>query len=227
MRVIRKIGFFSLLIVATFLVQNASALIVLPDSTYADIVGNWQGSRTYTEDNFNVLVEFAVYEVGNTTDVLGPGKSWTEQDLVTELVNELGMTGDYIYMYQIFQHVDEGYEDVTYFSILDINGDAIDEALMEGTTALDDGEEGISPAPIISETQGVWVWSFENGYISTGQHSYFLVFSSDSEPVAGNYKIEGPDYVPVPEVPEIPEPGMLALLGLGSAMAFMRRKKFV
>ena len=226
MRVIRKIGFFSLLIVATFLVQNASALIALPDSTYADIVGNWQGGRTYTEDDFNVLVEFAVYEVGNTTDVLEPGKSWTEQDLVTELVNELGMTGDYIYMYQIFQHQDEGYEDVTYFSILDIDGAAIDEALMEGTTALDDGEEGgISPAPIISETQGVWVWSFVNGYISTGQHSYFLVFSSDSEPVVGDYEIKGPeDDLPIPDVPE---PGTLALLGLSSAIAFIRRKKFV
>ena len=207
MRVIRKIGFFSLLIVATFLVQNASALIVLPDSTYADLIGSWQGGRTYTEDNFNVLVEFAVYEVGNTTDVLEPGKSWTEQDLVTELVNELGVTDDdYIYVYQIFQHQDEGYEDVTYFSILDIDGAAIDEALMEGTTALDDGEGGISPAPIISETQGVWVWSFADcGYISTGQHSYFLVFSSNSEPVAGDFEIN-PDDDDLP-IPDVPEPG--------------------
>jgi len=225
MRVMIKVGLLCLLVVATFLVENASALIVLPDSTYADLVGNWQGGRTYTEDNFNVLVEFAVYEVGNTTDVLEPGKSWTEQDLVTELVNELGMTGDYIYVYQIFQHQDEGYEDVTYFSILDVNGAAIDEVLMEGTAALDDGEGGISPAPIISETQGVWVWSFENGYISTGQHSYFLVFSRDSEPVAGSYEIKAPeDDLPIPDVPE---PGTLALLGLSSAIAFMRRKKFV
>ena len=70
MRVTREIGFFSLLLLAALLVQNASATLppMLPTSSYAD--GAWQGFRIYDEDLgggdfLRGRVDFAVYDTEN------------------------------------------------------------------------------------------------------------------------------------------------------------------
>jgi hypothetical protein len=213
MMVTRKFVFISLLAVAALLVQNASATLIgsLPDTSYLD--GQWYGSLIYEDEGFNVLIEYAVYDTLGGYEIAGidgyqaPGQ------------------GRYIYAYQIFQHQAEGYEDVAYFRILDIDENPISEALMQGTTALDDGAGGIAPTPLISQTQGVWTWGgSEDGYISTSEHSWLLVFSSNSEPVAGKYEIKNPsDDIPAP----IPDPATLTLLGAGSAILFKRRRRFI
>ena len=222
MRVIRKIGFFSLLIVATFLVQNVDAtlidLIYLPDSSYAEEVGNWQGHRIYEEEGCNVLVEFTVYD----TEFLDPVANPDESSLVNALQEELDLTGQYIYAYQIFQHQDEGYEDVETFRLLNADQTPLAQVL-DDIGSYDSGDGGKPPASASSE--GSWTWDWQGGLLSTGEHSWFLVFSSDSAPVVGNYDIEA--FEEGGDIPVSPEPGTLALLGLGSAIAFMRRKKFV
>ena len=208
MRVIRNITYLAFLLVLLILPKNASAtLIALPDSSYLD--GLWQGTSYYDDDDFNLRIDFAVY------DTLGGNEIAAIEGF------EAPGDGQYIYVYQIFQHVDEGYNEVAYFSILNLDGSAVDESLMQSTTALDDNNDGIAPDPLISETQGIWVWGGDTGYISTAQHSWFLVFSSDSAPIAGSYEVHAPGDIPVP----IPEPTTIALLGIGG-LAFLRKRKY-
>jgi len=204
MRVIRKIGFFSLLAAVILFAQDAAATLT---SSYHD------GYTIYNEDGLYLRIDFAVY------DTLHPdyGDEYLDNGI------EMPGTGQYIYAYQIFSHPFIGDEAVAHFAILDIVGNPIDETLMNGTGAQDDGDGGIAPMPIVSETQGVWKWTFDGGYISQGEHSYLLVFSSSQDWVKGSYEIEIPEEgdFPVP----IPEPAMITLLGISGALAICARRR--
>ena len=207
MRAIRNIAYLAFLLVLVILPKNASAtLFALPNSSY--LGGLWQGTSFYNDDGFNLRIDFAVY------DTLGG------DELAAIEGFETPGDGQYIYAYQIFQHPDDGYNEVTYFSILNFNGSTINESLMQCTTALDDNDDGIAPDPLICENQGIWVWGGDTGYISTAQHSWFLVFSSDSAPVTGSYEVQASSDIPVP----IPEPITVALLGFGVLTLFRKRK---
>ena len=218
MEVIRKIGLLSLLVVATLFVQNASATLapILPDSSYYD------GYVFYEEEVgpgvfLQGRIDFAVYD--------------TEGENGNEFENagfETPGTGRYIYAYQIFNDYDYFSEEaVAYFAILDIDGALIDEALVNGTSSQDDGEGGIAPA---ENSPRAWTWKEESdggyGYILAGEHSSFLVFSSDQDWTEGDYDIRGPgqDNLVVP----LPEPSTIAFLGIGGALTTcMRRRKSV
>ncbi len=197
MRVIRKICFLALLLVTALFIQNVSAALT---SSYYD------GFVRYDENGLHGRIDFAVYD----TLHLEYGGEYLDNGI------EIPGTGQYIYAYQIFNDPLASVE-VAHFAILDIYGAAIDEALMNATSAQNNGAGGIAPDPIVSVTQGVWKWTFDGGYISEGEHSRFLVFSSEQDWVEGSYEIKGPT--------SIPEPGILTLLGIGSAMAFIRRRK--
>jgi len=211
MGVMNKTCFLVLLVFMTLFIQNAGAAptLILPESSYMD--GAWQGYTIYDKDGFNVLVDFAVYDSG---DLKLPGES--------AFVSGLGdMSGQYIYAYQIFNHY-LATEDVGYFGIRDIDGNSVDPSLMADTGSQDDGEGGIEPVDL-SSWQGVWLFSQNAaGLIIAGTHSYFLVLSSDSTPVAGSCEIghEGP-------FPVVPEPTTITLLGLGGTMLLTRRRKVV
>jgi hypothetical protein len=214
MGVINKTCFLVSLVVMTLFIQNAGAgtTLILPDSSYMD--GAWQGYTIYDEGGFNVLVDFAVYDSENLEL---PGE--------TAFVNELGaMSGQYIYAYQVFNHLDAT-EDVGYFEIRDVDGNSIDQSLMADTGSLDDGEGGIEPLDP-SPWQGVWLFTEgAGGIIIPFTHSYFLVLSSDSTPVAGSFEIKGPSGEP--PVPDVPEPTTITLLGLGGIFLFAGRRQAV
>ena len=215
MRVIRKIGFFSLLAIVILFTQDASATLTslysLPDSTFAEEEDAWQGRREYEEGALEVFLAFCVYDTDN---LLKSGE--------IDLAAELDLTGQYIYAYQIWNHPTESFEEVPYFQILDIDENPINEALIKNDTgSYDDGTNGIAPTPQISETQGVW--EFEEGVLIPGKHSWFLVFSSDYAPVAGSFTFEQPSEQS--DMPVVPEPATMALLGLGSTLALIKRRK--
>ena len=69
MRVVRKIVFLALLLVITLCVPDSHAAIVdlwiLPSSSYAEAVDNWQGWTIYTEGDFNVRIDYTVYDIYN------------------------------------------------------------------------------------------------------------------------------------------------------------------
>ena len=213
MGVMNKTCFLVSLVVMTLFVQNAGAATILPESSYMD--GAWQGYTIYDKGDFNVLVGFAVYD-SQHLDPLGEEFAF---------VNGLGdMSGQYIYAYQVFNHY-LATEDVGYFEIQDIDGNSIDPSLMADTGSQDDEEDGIEPVDP-SPWQGVWLFSEDaGGIIISGTHSYYLVLSSDSTPVAGSFEIKGPSGDP--GVPDVPEPTTITLLGLGGTMILTRRRKTV
>ena len=222
MKVNRKNCTLFSLVLLLFLCLNASATYILPVSSYAEAQGAWQGSSLYEEDNFSVLVEFAVYDRDNL--------QYTDEiSLESDLSGILG-DGQYIYAYQLFNTTKEGYDEIAYFGLLDSLGAALDDLLTYGdSTAYDDsaynsGDGGVAPMPVDSETEFVWIWTFDGGYVAQSEHSWFLVFSSDYEPVAGDYEIRGPE-TPDNPVPGVPEPAMVVLFGIGNALLFLKRRR--
>jgi len=220
MRVIRKLGLLSLLVITTLFLQNASATIYLPVSSYAEAEGNWQGDQLYTdtENDLEVMVEFAVY---HTFSMTLPGE--------IAFINELGLSDPYpyIYAYQIFDLA--GSEEIASFAIFGIGEYPLD-VVEESINSVDDGQGGIEPKPkpdgahfTPSNTRGVW--GFEGGTLIAGEHSWFLFFASYSAPVLGSYEINGPEGPDFPVTPEIPEPATMALLFIGGAMMISARRR--
>ncbi len=214
MGMITKITLFSLLIVAALFVQNASAL---PLSSYAEAEDAWQGFSIYDEGDFDVLVEFAVYD----TDFLEkPGE--------IALAEELDMPGQYIYAYQLFNSRLGDYEAVGRFAIFGIDKYSLN-VYEESIGSHDDEQDGIRPSKEYfgsRRTKVVWKFEDKEGFsvISVGEYSYFLVFSSDSAPVRGDYEIGAAESDwPAPD--EIPEPAMITLFGIGSALMMLTRRR--
>ncbi len=209
MRVTRKVMCFCLLAVMSVAVQTASA--VLPHSTFGDDGTEvWGGSKTYQKDGLDVLVLFNVYD----TLLYSNEFAWAGKP-----------AGDrYIYAYQIANHPSRSTDDIGSFSLLNLAGNPILETLMHGTTALDDTGNGISPDPLPTEEQGAWMWSSTGGYIDPGEHSWYLVFSSNNAPTKGNFKVLTSSEIETePPIPEVPEPAMTALVGLGGMMLLSRK----
>ena len=204
----RKFGLFSLLLVATFAVQNASATYVLPESSYANDA--WRGRVRHEKGDFFVTIDYAVYDLHNPV-LQGE----------TDLAESLDMSGQYLYVYQLFNMPGE-YDEVVYFEILDIDGGELDKTMMNGTTSLDDETDGVAP---IDPSPSEGAWEFDWGVLIAGEHSHFLLFSSDNEPTRGSYTLEGRDEDDITVV--TPEPATIVLLGIGGAMALVRRRRTV
>jgi hypothetical protein len=215
MRVIRKIGFLSVFIAAVLFAQNAfAALVYLPDSSYTRD-GIWQGTKSSTENGYNVQVDFAVYDTMQ-------GVSAEE----SAFFDKLDLPGQYIYAYQVF--CAGGYqEEAVDFSVFSVSGKAMSVIEDSIGSSEDPGIGGIkSINEYFADSNKKGVWEFESGGLIalTSKHSWFLVFSSDMKPVKGDYdlkKREG-DF-PVP--PEIPEPGMLTLFGTSAVLTLLRKRK--
>ena len=199
----RKIGYLAVLVVAIFCVQNASATLT---SSYYD------GFTYYsTTEGLYGRIDFAVYddrdEYKSVTGWDAPG------------------TGDYVFAYQIFHNAANN-QPLAYFALLGIGGAPVD-----AIDSQDDQAGGIEPSDeYLNTSEGKGIWEFENGQGSgillAGDNSWFLVLSSETSWVRGQYEIKPAEsWTPVPADPDVPEPGTLALLCVGAATLFVRRSK--
>jgi hypothetical protein len=203
--VTRKIRPLTLLVVAALFAQDASATLApILESSYYD------GFVFYYEEGLFGRIDFAVYD---TLDV-----QYGDEYL------DVGITkpgdGRYIYAYQIFNDYSFSDESVAYFALLDISGNSIN---IDSITSQEDPEKGIEPGSMYfngDEYKVVWEFDGDAGYVIAGEHSWFLVFSSDNDWEAGSYEIKGPEDFPIP----IPEPATLALLGISSMLTFLKRR---
>jgi hypothetical protein len=220
MRAMKEICFFAMIVLismpAASSVAALTSLYSLPDSTFAAQQNNWQGRKTYDEGTgdarLNILVEFCVYD---TENLLKTGEK--------QLVDALNLSGRYIYAYQIWNHPTESKKELTTFQLLNDDGNEIhDAAFKNDTGCYDDGTNGVAPAPKVSTLQGAW--TFTPGDLTPGNHSWFLVFSSDNAPTKGDFTVTPSSGADLP-VSHNPEPGTVALLGVGSGLFAARRKK--
>jgi len=81
-----------------------------------------------------------------------------------------------------------------------------------------------------SSTIGIMgAWEFDDSLLVEGEHSYFLVLRSDIDWDWGTYTFNKnlADEPPVPGSLPNPEPGTIALLGIGTLLTLLRRKRSV
>jgi len=230
MKVTRKIKLLSVLISAAFLVQNASAN--LPHSSH------YQGRSYFDYGTLSGRVDFAVYDTRSYPDQLvgawGRNEDlpwWDDTDTEENNLDKYR----YIYAYQIFID-DESNYDIDYFAILGLGEnsvvkdpstdewpigsmDDIDDIITADAVAPDDDPYFASS----SEYGKMVVWEFTNGFLTAGDHSWFLVLGSYHDYTYGSYTFDKTvgDSGPVPN----PEPGSIALLGLGGVLTFIRTRK--
>jgi hypothetical protein len=188
------------------LVQNAMAL---PYSTYGDENG-WQGYKNYNKGGINMTLVFNVYDTAaNPTEFTWLGATAKPS------------TDRYVYAYQIINKSDS--EDISLFNLMETANNPVAQQFMHSSTTQWDGSEfSVAPDPKVSTEQGIWEWSAEGGYLSAGKNSWYLIFSSNCEPVKGTFKVEAASQS---NVPVTPEPCTLALFGAASALLAATRSR--
>jgi hypothetical protein len=205
------------LIVSACVAPNV--LASLPFSTYGQANG-WQGYAVYNEQGFNVVVRYAVY------DNLANAGEFNWQNTTVPMPP----TDRYIYAYQVFNVGTDTDKDVGYFNVLDIHKNPIAQSLMHGTQSQTDGAGGKTTDPVVSAAgdQGIWSWA-PDAYVKPGDHSWYLIYSSDRSPVNGTFEvgITPPDSnLPHPGGDNpVPEPTSIALLSLATGLFAAFRKK--
>jgi hypothetical protein len=209
-----KINLLIFFAAAILFVQTAGAatLTLLPESSH------YQGRsyfRTMTSDGIlSGRVEYAVY------DSLGG--------------NEFALTGGtgrYTYAYQIFNDGDDTASPLEYFSILGIGEGAINDMATDIGSVDDNSGGGIDATAMYFGVHDAntgpdkAIWEFEDGVLAIDAHSFFLVISSDFNYSTGTYSVlqSTSPQTPIPN----PEPGTLALLGVGSMLTLLRRRRSV
>ena len=202
MKITKKIGLVTALLVVILSAQNASAL-------YNSSLDEWEGNKSYTQDGFNLVLEWAVYTMAEN-----PFSGVTF------------LSGDqYIYAYQIINKTPS--QDVGFFSVLDLGGDPISQSLMHATQGISIAQSiNPYPNPSYDSEQGIWRWVTTSeggsGYVGEGHYSAYLVFSSPNAPTKGSFRIEPPENTP--PIPS-PEPGTIALFSVASGFLIMKHRR--
>lgn len=182
--------------------------VVLADTYYGsvDYDVDWNG------DQMTGTIEFGVYD----------DRAEFESDFIGAGLVAPG-DGDYVYAYRVTQSSVSG-SPLSYFAIL-----GLDEQNTSGFGALDDGFGGIEPSDYgFTDDDGYWQWGPGYGFIQENELSWLLVFSSEYDWKPGEYEIKGVgDEFPGPDDDgsEVPEPTMIALLGVGGAYLLRRKRK--
>lgn len=205
---------FCLLLFVVMFAGNAFAVLYeLPNSSFQG--GAWNGESTYSDNGFQALVQYAVYD---------------SQDGKNEWGYDAPGDGRYIYAYQIF-NANASTQDIGYFKLFGAEGSTLTGGEISGLGSQKDPtdtqfpEQGIKPfSGEFDNTEKKISWKFLNGdfgVIGLAQHSYFLIYSSNIAPVMGNYEIKPPPA----EIPQVPEPATIVLLGTGGLILLRKLRK--
>jgi hypothetical protein len=211
----KEIRLLSLLVVATLFVQNAAATL-LPYSSH------YQGRSYFSSADATGYVDFAVYDTHRPL-----GDEWTGAGFAAP------GGGQYVYAYQIFNNAGSA-KSIGSFTIMGINDPPTEHNLV-GINTINNQDPwefqpfmagGIEPSEWdFSATRATWkFWGLTDATLVAGEYSWFLIFSSTNDWVRGKYEMQPEGGFPITGNPE---PCTLALLGLGSAILFAKRKNSV
>jgi len=203
----KKISLLSLLAIVILCAVNVFAGL-LPGSSYR------QGTTYLGTPDDGVRVDFAVY------DTLG-GNEFADAGFTVPGADP----GQYTYVYEITNNVTGSDFPVRFFTLTGIGNGAITAMDIIGSTddsPLEPGNSGIAPDDTnFSADLSKASWVFNDSLIVLGEHSWFLILSSDHTPKAGNIQL-----TPISDegavVPN-PEPATLSLFGLGAML--LKRKR--
>jgi hypothetical protein len=215
----KRIRLLSLLFVSALFVQNAAATL-LPYSSY------YQGRDYFSGAGVSGYVDFAVYDTEGLYRNEWAGANYTAPG-----------DGRYIYAYQVFNDATST-DAIVAFTIMGLGG--IPHLLIgidtmtsqnpwENYQLITEGVEPTDTAVNIGDpnssipTQATWkFWGSSDALLVADEYSWFLIFSSDSPWVEGDYEVRTEGGSPITSNPE---PATLALLGAGSAILLTKRKK--
>jgi len=208
-KVMKAIGFLSVLVIAAMLTPDASAYLSSYSSSLND--NDWQGYKTYKNEDSSLscTLIFNVYD------------NIAHHSEVTAWAGNVDFPDRYVYAYQLFVDTSSTKE-VTFFSILQASGAAISNSLMHVTQAILGTGATTDPNPSDDAEQGKWKWSASVGLLSAGESSAYLVFSSPYAPVRGSFKVDTSVEEPPPVVPE---PSTIAFLCLASGFLVAGRNR--
>lgn len=202
MRATAKILLAGFVIAVTLFGLDASATFLLPDSSY------YEGSTYYdftTDDGFlRGRIDFAVYDTLGGNEFLNAGY-------------EAPGDGQFIYVYQIFNDYPLSDEAVAYFTLLGISETAIDAIGSE------DPGSGVEPSDAYCALSEA-VWEFDDGLIYAGEHSWFLILTSNNGWVPGEYEIKMAEDSDLP-VPDVPEPATFAMFAAAAGAIILKKRK--
>ena len=137
---------------------------------------------------------------------------------------ELDEQGRYVYVYEIFNYA---VSQITYFNIYGIGEGAVDDS-QDNIGTVDDGDGVDAESSYFNSDFTKATWVFGEGTLVYGQDSVFLVMYSDNPWVPGTYDFATDDEFPVMDDDEdinVPEPGTLILLSLGTLLTCRKSGK--
>jgi len=203
----KKVNSLGLLTVMLLLSTAAQATY---DSTFlaASNYGNngWEGRRFYNQNGVDAFVEYAVYDRNKIN--------------FPSIFGDVG-TGQYIYAYQAFNiNVSLTAESIMTFELLVTGKPSATSGITSKIDPTDFSGKGIETTHEID----TFKWTFKDGVFVYDKHSWLMVFSSNSGPVEGDFKLTTLDNGDAPPAPQTPEPATLALMAAG-AIGLMRKRK--
>jgi len=222
MKLNRVFCLLSLLFVVMFASNAFAVLYELPNSSFQG--GAWNGESTYSDNGFHAVVQYSVYDTDGGNELVEAGYVTPEDGIGN---------GRYIYAYQVFNANSDTTKDIGYLKLFGAAGRTLTGGEMSGligshkdpTNATEQGKKPSSGE--FDDTEKKISWKFlsdsaggDFGVIGQGRHSYFLIFSSNSAPVWGNYEIKPPQ-----EGVPVPEPAMIVLFGTGGLILFRKPRK--
>jgi hypothetical protein len=206
MKALKGFANFVLILFILVFAQQVQAAWELPHSVHYEGSTNnlnMSGGTTITGH-----VDFAVYD----TSIQTPS-----------FPSAVPGAGRYIYAYQIFN--EDPQNSIGNFAVFGLGKQSLDVDSDSITAEQDAPPVGAQPSNKSFTTSNIKaVWNFGTTLIAKGNHSWFLMFRSDKDWVAGTYEVkENADNSDFP-VPSIPEPATIALLSFGSLMLVKRRR---